>query len=80
MQPLHISVKPDAIVISCAVSGHEHRNLRIAVVTDRSEHVDLQTLIESLLSAGELTAFVQFWRDTSSSRKPLPDSALLGRN
>ena len=50
----------DPVIVTSAISSHQHYDLRFWIVTNGTQHVYLQTLIKTLLSAGELPPFKEF--------------------
>ena len=79
MQPLHVRVKTNAIVVSCTVACHQDGGLRVTIVTNRPKHVDLQALIQSLLPTRDLATLVEFWAYAGGCLKLFPYSTLLRR-
>ena len=65
--------------VTCSVAGQHNSYQRWTAVSERAKHVDLKTLIDTLLPAGAGAAFVQLDLDTRGP-KPLPDCAELGWN
>ena len=50
MHPFHVGVEPRAIVVSGAIASHQDRHLRVVMIADCAEHVNLEALVESLFT------------------------------
>ena len=50
MHPFHVGVEPRAIVVSGAIASHQDSHLRVGMIANCTEHVNLEALVESLFT------------------------------